>query len=179
MIIERSVKYSNQFLNYGEIASLYHLPGMLLAPIKGISWGKTLKGEAPINLVVDEGVPESEAIKYNFFAKTEFKNHLAVFGMKKGIDRLRHTYILGKSGTGKSTLIGRMAINDIQHGEGIAFVDPHGDTAEKLLDYIPANRIDDVAYLDPSVSGQSFHLNPLYVKNPALGEMVASSIVSI
>lgn len=181
MIIERSVKYSNQFqfLNYGEIASLYHLPGMLLAPIKGIAWGKTLKGEAPINLVVDEGIPESEAIKYNFFAKTEFKNHLAVFGMKKGIDRLRHTYILGKSGTGKSTLIGRMAINDIQHGEGIAFVDPHGDTAEKLLDYIPTNRIDDVAYLDPSVSGQSFHLNPLYVKNPALGEMVASSIVSI
>jgi 8-oxo-dGTP pyrophosphatase MutT (NUDIX family) len=181
MILDRSAKYSNQFqfLNYGEITSIYHLPGALLAPIKGIAWGKTLKGEAPINLVVDEGIPDSERIKYNFFAKTEFKSHMAVFGMKKGIDRLRHTYILGKSGTGKSTLIGRMAINDIQHGEGVAFVDPHGDAAETLLDFVPESRINDVAYLDPSVKGKSFWMNPLYVKNPEQGEMVASSIVSI
>ncbi len=181
MMLDRSAKYSNQYqyLNYGEIAAMYHLPGVLLAPIKGIAWGKTLKGEAPTNLPVDEGIPDSEKHLYNFFAKTEYKNHLAVFGMKKGIDRLRHTYILGKSGTGKSTLIGRMAINDIQHGEGVAFVDPHGDAAEVLLEYIPESRINDVAYLDPSVPGISFWMNPLYVKNPTQGEMVASSIVSI
>ncbi len=181
MIIDRSAKYSNQYqyLNYGEITSIFHLPGILLAPIKGIAWGKTLKGEAPINLPVDENIPESERHLYNFFGKTEYKNHMAVFGMKKGMDRLRHTYILGKSGTGKSTLIGRMAINDIQHGEGVAFVDPHGDAAEVLLDYIPESRIGDVAYLDPSVPEKSFWMNPLYVKTPAQGEMVASSIVSI
>lgn len=181
MMTNRSAKYSNQYqyLNYAEIASIFHLPGALLAPIKGIAWGKTLKGEAPANLHVDEGIPENERSLYNFFAKTEYKNHLAVFGMKKGIDRLRHTYILGKSGTGKSTLIGRMAINDIQHGEGVAFVDPHGDAAEILLDYIPESRIKDVAYLDPSVPGKSFWMNPLYVKTPSQGEMVASSIVSI
>ena len=181
MILDRSAKYANQYqyLNYGEITAMFHLPGVLLAPIKGIAWGKTLKGEAPTNLPVDENLPENERHLYNFFAKTEYKNHLAIFGMKKGIDRLRHTYILGKSGTGKSTLIGRMAINDIQHGEGVAFVDPHGDAAEVLLDYIPESRIDEVAYLDPSVPGISFWMNPLYVKNPAQGEMVASSIVSI
>lgn len=181
MMLDRSAKYSNQYqyLNYGEITALFHLPGVLLAPIKGIAWGKTLKGEAPTNLPVDEGITESEQKLYNFFAKTEYKNHLAVFGMKKGIDRLRHTYILGKSGTGKSTLIGRMAVNDIQHGEGVAFVDPHGDAAEILLDYIPESRINDVAYLDPSVPGKSFWMNPLFVKTPAHGEMVASSIVSI
>lgn len=181
MMLDRSAKYSNQyqFLNYGEITAIYHLPGTTLAAIKGIAWGKTLKGEAPTNLPVDENIPEKERHLYNFFAKTEYKNHMAVFGMKKGIDRLRHTYILGKSGTGKSTLIGRMCINDIQHGEGVAFVDPHGDAAEVLLDYIPKERIDEVAYLDPSVPGKSFWLNPLYVKNPAMGEMVASSIVSI
>lgn len=181
MMLDRSAKYSNQYqyLNYGEITSMFHLPGLSLAPIKGIAWGKTLKGEAPTNLPVDENIPEDQRHLYNFFAKTEFKNHMAVFGMKKGIDRLRHTYILGKSGTGKSTLIGRMAINDIQHGEGVAFVDPHGDAAEVLLDYVPESRIDDVAYLDPSVPGKSFWMNPLYVKNPAQGEMVASSIVSI
>src|SRR3989344_5267526 len=181
MMIDRSAKYSNQYqyLNYGEITAIFHLPGVLLAPIKGIAWGKTLKGEAPTNLPVNEGITASEQKLYNFFAVTEYKNHLAVFGMKKGIDRLRHTYILGKSGTGKSTLIGHMAINDIQHGEGVAFVDPHGDAAEILLDYIPENRIDDVAYLDPSVPGKSFWMNPLFVKTPAHGEMVASSIVSI
>lgn len=180
-MIERSVRHASQdqYLNYLEISAIYHLPGELMTSIKSISWGKSLKGEAPLNLNVDENIPESERHLYNFFAKTEFKNHMATFGMKKGIDRLRHTYILGKSGTGKSTLIGRMAINDIQHGEGIAFVDPHGDAAETLLDYIPESRIDEVAYLDPSVSGKSFWLNPLYVKNPAQGEMVASSIVSI
>ena len=181
MMLDRSAKYSNQYqyLNYGEIAAIFHLPGILLAPIKGIAWGKTLKGEAPTNLPVDENLPENERHLYNFFAKTEYKNHMAIFGMKKGIDRLRHTYILGKSGTGKSTLIGRMAINDIQHGEGVAFVDPHGDAAEILLDYIPESRIQDVAYLDPSVPGMSFWMNPLFVKTPAQGEMVASSIVSI
>ncbi len=181
IMLERNAKYASQsqYLNYLEISAIYHLPGELLTSIKSISWGKSLKGEAPLNLHVDENIPESERHLYNFFAKTEYKNHMAVFGMKKGIDRLRHSYILGKSGTGKSTLIGRMAINDIQHGEGVAFVDPHGDAAEILLDYIPESRIDDVAYLDPSVPGKSFWLNPLYVKNPALGEMVASSIVSI
>jgi len=181
MMLDRSAKYSNQYqyLNYGEITALFHLPGILLAPIKGIAWGKTLKGEAPTNLPVDENILDSEQHLYNFFAQTEYKNHLAVFGMRKGIDRLRHTYILGKSGTGKSTLIGRMAVNDIQHGEGIAFVDPHGDAAEVLLDYIPESRIHDVAYLDPSVPGKSFWMNPLFVKTPAHGEMVASSIVSI
>ena len=181
MIKDRSAQYSNQYqyLNLNEIAALFHLPSNNLSEIKGISWGKTLKGEAPLNLPVDEYIPDTEKKLYNFFATTEYKNKVVTFGMKKGIDRLRHTYVLGKSGTGKSTLIGRMAINDIQHGEGVAFVDPHGDTAEKLLEYVPANRIDDVAYLDPSAKGQSFWMNPLYVKNPALREMVASSIVSI
>jgi len=181
MIVERSAKYSNQyqFLNYSEIAALYHLPGFNLAPIKGIAWGKTLKGEPPTGLPIDEDLQEDERNLINFFAKTEYKNHMAVFGMKKGDDRRRHVYILGKSGTGKSTLIANMAVNDIQRGEGMALVDPHGDTDEKLLDFIPTNRIDDVAYLDPSIVGQSFHLNPLYVKNPAYGELVASGIVSI
>jgi len=181
MILERSAKYSNQyqFLNYSEIAAIYHLPGFNLGNIKGIAWGKTLRGEPPINLPIAEDLSEEEKKDINFFAKTEYKNRVVSFGMKKGEDRRRHVYILGKSGTGKSTLLANMAINDIRHGEGMALVDPHGDTAEHLLDYIPSDRINDVAYLDPSVVGQSFHLNPLYVKNPAYSELVASGIVSI
>jgi len=181
MIIERSARYSNQYqyLNYAEIAAIYHLPGVNLANIKGIAWGKTLRGEPPANLPIAEDLSEEEKQDINFFAKTEYKNRIVSFGMKKGEDRRRHVYILGKSGTGKSTLLANMAINDIRHGEGMALVDPHGDTAEHLLDYIPSDRINDVAYLDPSVVGKSFHLNPLYVKNPAYSELVASGIVSI
>jgi 8-oxo-dGTP pyrophosphatase MutT (NUDIX family) len=181
MIVDRNAKFSNQyqFLNYAEIAAIYHLPGANLANIKGLAWGKTLRGEPPIGLPIAEDLPDEEKKDYNFFAKTEFKNRMVSFGMKKGEDRRRHVYILGKSGTGKSTLLANMAINDIRHGEGIALVDPHGDTAEHLLDYIPEERIKDVAYLDPSVVGKSFHLNPLYVKNQAYAELVASGIVSI
>lgn len=181
MIIERSAKFSNQyqFLNYSEISAIYHFPGFNLANIKGIAWGKTLRGEPPVNLPIAEDMSEEEKKEVNFFAKTEFKNRMVSFGMKKGEDRRRHVYVLGKSGTGKSTLLANMAISDIRHGEGMALVDPHGDTAEHLLDYIPADRIQDVAYLDPSVVGKSFHLNPLYVKNQAYAELVASGIVSI
>ncbi|HOX96365.1 MAG TPA: NUDIX domain-containing protein [Candidatus Woesebacteria bacterium] len=181
VIIDRSTQYSNQyqFLNYAEIAAIYHLPGASLANIKGIAWGKTLRGEPPANLPISEDMSEEEKQEVNFFAKTEYKNRLVSFGMKKGEDRRRHVYVLGKSGTGKSTLLANMAINDIRHGEGMALVDPHGDTAEHLLDYIPSNRIQDVAYLDPSVVGKSFHLNPLFVKNQAYAELVASGIVSI
>jgi len=180
-IVDRSARYASQrqYLNYFELSALFHLPNTNLSSIKNIAWGKTLKGEPPVNLPVEEGLTDKEKQEINFFAKTEFKNHMNVFGMRKGDDRRRHVYILGKSGTGKSTLITNMCINDIVHGEGIALVDPHGDTAEHLLDYIPDDRIKDVAYLDPSVVGKSFHLNPLYVKNPAYGEMVASGIVSI
>ncbi len=181
MILDRSAKYVNQYqyLNFSEIAAIYHFPGFNLANLKGISWGKTLRGEPPANLPVAEDLSEEEKKEVNFFAKTEYKNRIVSFGMKKGEDRRRHVYILGKSGTGKSTLLANMAINDIQQGEGMALVDPHGDTAEHLLDYIPADRVKDVAYLDPSVVGKSFHLNPLYVKNPAYSELVASGIVSI
>ena len=58
-------------------------------------------------------------------------------------------YVIGKTGMGKSTLLENMAIQDIQNGEGIAFIDPHGSTAEKLLDFIPQDRIKDVVYFAP------------------------------
>ena len=99
---------------------------------------------------------------------------MAIFGIKNGEDRRRHVYILGKSGTGKSTLIANMAIADIRNRAGVAVIDPHGDLSDILLDFIPSYRVNDVAYLDPSTKETSFHLNPLYVKNPEHRELVAS-----
>ncbi len=86
--------------------------------------------------------------KVTYFAETDFRNGRTKFGIKKK-DRTRHMYVIGKTGMGKSTLLENLAIQDIQNGEGIAFIDPHGSTAEKLLEYVPEERIKDVIYFAP------------------------------
>lgn len=178
--VERSFKYvpRNQVLNTDELASIWHLPSSLLSDIKNIAWGRGNMTESPINLPVAENLEEADKQQINFIARTEYKNRIATFGIKKK-DRRRHIYILGKSGTGKSTLIANMAINDLRNREGLAVVDPHGDLTEILLDYIPSYRINEVCYLDPSNTQNPFRLNPLEVKNKAHKELVASNIVAI
>jgi hypothetical protein len=166
-----------QIFSAAELASLWHPPGLSLTGIKNISWGALLTSEAPENLPVSTESDE-EKKEINFFARTEYKNKVATFGIKRG-DRRKHLYIVGKTGTGKSTMIANMAINDMRNGEGLAVIDPHGDLCDALLDYVPSFRINDVAYLDPSDLEYPFHINPLEVKNPAFKELIASGIVSI
>lgn len=86
--------------------------------------------------------------KVTYFASTDSRGKAVPFGIKRR-DRARHMYVIGKTGMGKSTMLENMAIQDIRNGEGIAFVDPHGSTAEKLLEYVPEHRIDDVLYFAP------------------------------
>jgi hypothetical protein len=81
-------------------------------------------------------------------AKTNFHGQGRVFGIKRD-DRRRHMHIIGKTGMGKTSLILNMAVSDIRNGSGFALVDPHGDLADSLLDYIPENRIKDVVYFNP------------------------------
>ncbi|OGG01637.1 hypothetical protein A2Z33_07670 [Candidatus Gottesmanbacteria bacterium RBG_16_52_11] len=167
----------SQILSAGELASLWHPPGLGLSMIKNISWGRELSTDAPENLPISTD-DEEEKKRINFFARTEFRNKTATFGIKHD-DRRKHMYIVGKTGTGKSTMIANMAINDMRNGEGVAVIDPHGDLTDMLLDFVPSFRINDVAYLDPSDIEYPFHLNPLEVKNEAFKELVASGIVSI
>lgn len=82
------------------------------------------------------------------FASTDARNQNVEFGIKAK-DRTRHVYVIGKTGMGKSTLLENMAVQDIQNGEGMAFIDPHGKTAELLLNYVPESRIKDVLYFAP------------------------------
>jgi len=167
-----------QILNVDELASLWHPPSALLAGIKNITWGRIIASEPPQNLPTAEGLDDADKQEINFIARTEYKNKIATFGIKKN-DRRRHIYIIGKTGTGKSTLIANMAINDLRNREGLAVIDPHGDLTEILLDYIPSYRINEVCYLDPSDTNHPFTLNPLEVKNPAHKELIASNIVAI
>ncbi len=88
------------------------------------------------------------AEKINYFAMTDVRGSYTAFGIKPA-DRLRHMYVIGKTGMGKSTMLENMAIQDIQNGEGMCFIDPHGSAAEKLLDFVPQKRIKDVIYFAP------------------------------
>ena len=85
----------------------------------------------------------------NFFGHTTFRNIQRKFGIKID-DRRRHVYLIGKTGMGKSNMMENMAIQDIQEGRGIGYVDPHGDGAERLLDFIPSSRANDVIYFNPA-----------------------------
>lgn len=86
--------------------------------------------------------------RVTYFAATDNRGKRTPFGIKSN-DRGRHMYVIGKTGMGKSTLLENMAIQDIQNGEGMAFIDPHGSAVEKLLDFIPEHRIKDVVYFAP------------------------------
>lgn len=168
----------NQILNVQEIATLFHFPTDKLAKIHNISWHKTILSEPPEALPISDGKTPEEKVEINFFARTEFKNKMTTFGIKKA-DRRRHTYIIGKTGTGKSTLIANMAISDIRNRQGLCIIDPHGDLCDTILDYIPSYRINDVIYLDPSDLTHAFLLNPLEVSDNYQMELVVSGIVAI
>lgn len=86
--------------------------------------------------------------RITYFAATDSRGKRIPFGIKEK-DRSKHMYVIGKTGMGKSTLLENMAIQDIRNGEGMAFIDPHGSAVDKLLDYIPKERINDVVYFAP------------------------------
>src|SRR3989338_2739137 len=94
------------------------------------------------------GANKDDDRRINYFASTHTRGKREMFGIR-AVDRGKHVYIIGKTGMGKSTMLENMAIQDIQNGEGLAFIDPHGATAEKLLDFVPHERIKDVVYFAP------------------------------
>lgn len=119
----------------------------------------------------------SSGEKVTYFAQTDARGRRVPFGIKEK-DRSRHMYVIGKTGMGKSTLLENMAIQDIQSGNGIAFVDPHGGTAEKLLDYVPANRIQDVLYLAPFDLEYPVSFNVMEDIGPDKRHLVLSGLMS-
>ena len=93
-------------------------------------------------------------------ARIDFRGDQRLFGIRDE-DRFSHIYVIGKTGTGKSTLLETMALQDIERGKGVALVDPHGDLVERVAARIPASRAFDVIYLDASNPHQPFGYNPL------------------
>ncbi|MDP3245151.1 MAG: type IV secretion system DNA-binding domain-containing protein [bacterium] len=112
------------------------------------------------------------------FAETNFRNQKRRFGIKTD-DRRRHFYCLGKTGMGKSTLLENLIIADIKAGHGVGVVDPHGDLADKLLDYIPSYRVNDVIYFNPADMEWPIGFNILETIDPAHKHLVASGLMGV
>lgn len=108
---------------------------------------------------------------------TDWRDIRQPFGIRDA-DRLRHIYVIGKTGTGKSTLLQNMAISDIQKGKGICVIDPHGDIVESLLNYVPKGRIKDVIYFNATDIHAPTAFNPLYNIAPEHQHTIAGSLVS-
>jgi hypothetical protein len=141
----RQFEENGKVLNIEELASIYHLPTKSVET-GSIAWAGSKKGEAPSNLPLKDII---EAKELTVIGKTDFRNTSKEFGIKLD-DRKRHMYIIGKSGTGKSTLLENMIIDDINEGRGIILVDPHGELADKIVESIPEHRIKDAIVLDPA-----------------------------
>jgi Type IV secretion-system coupling protein DNA-binding domain len=92
------------------------------------------------------------------FARVDFRNDGRIFGIKSE-DRFLHVYVIGKTGTGKSTLLETMALQDIERGNGFALIDPHGDLVARIAARIPTSQRDRVLYLDATDPTQPYDYN--------------------
>lgn len=113
-----------------------------------------------------------------YFAETNFRNERKKFGIKRQ-DRTKHLYIIGKTGMGKTTLLENMAIQDILKGEGVGIVDPHGSFAEKMLNFIPENRIDDVLYFAPHDIDWPIAFNVMENVDPTQRHLIANGLLGV
>ncbi|HEB01417.1 MAG TPA: DUF87 domain-containing protein, partial [Candidatus Portnoybacteria bacterium] len=116
--------------------------------------------------------------KITTFAETNFRNQKRKFGIKID-DRRRHVYVVGKTGMGKTVLLENMAIQDIQSGRGIAVIDPHGEFAERVLDFVPTDRINDVVYFNPADLDYPIGFNAIEKVSSEHRHLVASGLVGV
>lgn len=121
-------------------------------------------------------IPINKDVTY--LGLTTFRDKNQVFGIKRK-DRRQHVYILGKSGTGKSALMFNMIIQNIQNGEGVCMVDPHGENVEAVLSAIPPHRQKDVVYFNPADTEYHIGFNVLELIDPQYKHLVASGLMGI
>ncbi|MEZ4927911.1 MAG: type IV secretion system DNA-binding domain-containing protein [Saprospiraceae bacterium] len=113
-----------------------------------------------------------------YFAETSWRNEKRKFGIKQA-DRLMHTYILGKTGTGKSTCLETMMLQDIEAGRGCCLLDPHGDLVEKIVKAIPEHRKDDLIYFNIPDPNLNLRYNPFKRVSIEKRSLVASGILEV
>ena len=112
----------------------------------------------------------------NYIASLEEKKFL--FGIKR-VDRRRHLYIIGKSGVGKSKLLELLVRQDVAHKHGLCLIDPHGETIDAILDFVPENRIQDVVIIDPSDAEYPVSFNPLANVDPSFKHQLTQGLIEV
>jgi hypothetical protein len=147
--------HKRNILNSVELATLFHFPDQRSIPTSQLQRQESKQVDGPRNMPED-----GLLLGYNVFrgARKPIRLSLA--------DRQRHMYVVGQTGTGKSTLLENMALQDMLNGNGFAFVDPHGDTAEKLLAMVPKERTEDLIYFSPADMEYPMGLNLFEFNNP-------------
>jgi len=129
-------------LSSSELAALYHFPHSISAKTENVVKSLSKALPAPISM---KGKAKLDVV----LGANNYHNAITPIGLTAD-QRERHTYIIGGTGNGKTTLLEFAIIQDMQSGKGLAFIDPHGDAAEKLLRFVPKDRIKDVVYLNPA-----------------------------
>jgi len=148
-------EHNTNILNAVELATIFHFPDQNNIPTSQLERQASKQVDGPRN-VSDKGL----MLGYNIFR-----------GAKKRInldpeDRRRHVYAVGQTGTGKSTFLENLALQDMLAGNGFAFIDPHGDVVENLLAMVPKERTEDVIYFNPSDMEYPLGLNMFEFDDP-------------
>ena len=154
-------------LNTEELATLFHLPNKMVET-HGIYWVNAKTAPAPAQ-IPSSGLHVGKSI-YRGTVKEVYLGD---------DDRRRHVYIIGKTGTGKSEQLKYMVMQDIRAGHGVAFIDPHGDAAEDLLNMIPPERAEDVIYFNPADTERPIGMNMLEAQTEQEKHFVATYIVGL
>ncbi len=154
-------------LNTEELTSLWHLPTPFIET-PNIKWLMSKKAPPPIN------VPTAGL----FLGTNIYRGMQTPIYMAKS-DRLRHTYVLGRTGGGKSWLLANMAIQDIVNGEGLCVIDPHGDLTQDILERVPKERAEDVVLFEPFDMDRPMGLNMLEVDNEEQKDFAVQEMISI
>ncbi len=155
-------------LNTEELASIFHFPHIRYNQTPEIKWQNFKITKAPNNI-------PKEWMLLGHNVHRWVKKEIRI----KNEDRFRHFYVIGQTGTGKSSIMQVMARQDLANGNGLCIMDPHGDLAKDLLPFIPRERADDVIIFDPSDTDRPLGLNLLEAKNPEDHDMVALNAMNI
>lgn len=155
-------------LNSTELATLFHFPSQESIPTTQLERQASKQVDGPRN-IPDDGL----LLGYNLFRGAKKKINLDLN------DRRRHLYLVGQTGTGKSTFLENMALQDMLNGEGFAFIDPHGDTAEKLLSMVPKERTEDVVYFCPADMDYPLGLNLFEFESPEQKDFLIQEAINM
>lgn len=166
--MEKPLRFKKMILSPEELASIFHMPSIRYNKAPNINWQNYKIAQAPPNIPT-EGILLGHNIYRGVKKEIRMKNE----------DRFRHFYVVGQTGTGKSSVLQVMIRQDFRNGKGVCVMDPHGQLIEDLLPFIPRERADDVIYFNPADLERPMGLNLLEADTPEERDMIALEAMNI